>query len=486
MASSWRRRAWWFVVVCAWGMIASLTLANRALFTPWLERFAAQINLTRSATAKSALDEDAHGSHDSHGTHDSHTSSSATRSRSAARVPSVELSLPAQRNLQLSSEPLKLQNYWKSHLIPGEFVDRPGVSDRGITAPVTGVVVQVHAFPGDRVEVGDRLFTLRLTSEYLQNTQAELFRAHRETELIQAQRNRLTKAAEGGAIAQSRLIELDQQIQRQQAFIVGYRQDLIARGLQPEQLDQVARGQFVTTLDVAAGNALGGSEATDEQYEMQSLNVELGSQVQAGQLLATLSNHRELYIRGHAFKREAPQLERAAREGWPISVEFAEDDPQSWPALTERLEIRHLANSVDEATRTFAFFIPISNQSHRYEKQGQPFTVWRFRPGQRVRLFVPMEQFQDVFVVPQSAVVRDGAEAYLFRQNGDRFYRYSVQVLHEDRKSMVVAPDSGIRPGWHVVQNNAAALHRILQSQAGTHEPAGVHVHADGTVHGAH
>ena len=62
-------------------------------------------------------------------------------------------------------------------------------------------------------------------------------------------------------------------------------------------------------------------------YEIQELAVELGQQVQAGQLLAKLSNHQSLYVVGHAFKQEAPFLEQAAQERRPISIEFAEDVP---------------------------------------------------------------------------------------------------------------------------------------------------------------
>lgn len=413
--------------------------------------------------------------------------SGAESLRPVAERQVLELSPQARRNLRLVVKPIRIQNHWKSLLIPGEFVDRPGLSDRGITAPVAGVIAQVHAFPGDRLRTGDTLFTLRLTSEYLQNAQAELFRATRETELIEAQKMRLSKVAEGGAIAQSRLIDLDQQLARQQAVIVGCRQDLLARGLSPEQLARVTQGQFVTTMEIAVPASFATtSKESAEQFEMQALNVDLGDQVQAGQLLATISNHQQLYIRGQAFKREASQLERAARESWPVQVEFAEDDPQNWPLFTESLEIRHLANSIDEATRTFAFFIPVTNQSHEYEKSGQAFTVWRFRPGQRVRLHVPIEQYHDVLVVPASGVVRDGAEFYVFRQNGDLFDRRAVHVLHEDRLHVVIANDGSVAPGWFIAQNNAAALNRILQAQAGSQTPAGVHVHADGTVHGAH
>ncbi len=411
----------------------------------------------------------------------------------------LQLSPQARGNLGLVSRSAKLQSYWRTILVPGEIRDRPGVSDRGVTAPAVGVVTQVHAFPGDTVHPGDRLFTLRLLSEYIQNTQLELFKSARESELIKETRDRLGKISEG-AIPQARLIELDQQLRRQQAAMQGYRQDLLTRGLQPEQIAEVSEGKFVASIDVVAPpplrSSIAASTAVDEKlvddssnslaYEVQELKVDLGTQVQAGQVLGVLANHHSLYVEGHAFKREASYLERAAQQRWPINIEFAEDDPSAWATLDQTFEIRHLANSIDAKTRTFDFFIPLTNQSHSYEKDAKTFVVWRFRPGQRVRLHVPVEELKDVIVLPAGAIVREGPEAYVFRQNGDLFNRLPVRVLHEDRRHVVLANDGSVSPGWFLAQSGAASLNRVLKAQAASGVPAGVHVHADGTVHGAH
>jgi hypothetical protein len=118
-----------------------------------------------------------------------------------------------------------------------------------------------------------------------------------------------------------------------------------------------------------------------------------------------------LYAVGHAFKREAPALERAAQQGWPVEIEFAEDEPDAWPPLGQTFEIRHLANMIDRESRTFDFFVPLVNQSRRSTKEAGSFTVWRFRPGQRVRLHVPVEELRGVIVLPAEAVVREAAEA---------------------------------------------------------------------------
>ena len=103
-----------------------------------------------------------------------------------------------------------------------------------------------------------------------------------------------------------------------------------------------------------------------------------------------------------------------------------------------------------------------------------------------MRLHVPVEQFENVIVLPAAALVREGPEAYVFRQNGDLFNRIAVHVLHEDRLNVVLANDGSLAPGFYLAQGSAASLNRVLKSQAARGEQAGVHVHADGTVHASH
>ncbi|MCA9173805.1 MAG: HlyD family efflux transporter periplasmic adaptor subunit [Planctomycetales bacterium] len=414
----------------------------------------------------------------------------------------LKLSEQARRNLGLVSRAARAQTYWRTIQIPGSIVDRPGQSDRGVTSPAVGVIKGIHAFPGETVHPGDRLFTLHLFSEYLQNTQKEFFAATNEIQLLKAEHARLSPLAQSGGVPQARLIELNNQISRQQALIQAHRQDLLTRGLAPEQIEQIASGKFVSTVDVVApplaridpptetsstdAESQGKPAGEPQAYEMHDLEVELGQQVQAGQLLAMLANHSELYVEGHAFKREAPWLERAAQQGWPVTIEFAEDDPLGWPTIDQRFEIRFLANTVDAENRTFDFFIPLTNQSRTYRKRGETFLVWRFRPGQRVRLHVPVEEMQNVLVLPSDGVVREGPEAFVFQQNGDLFNRLAVHVLHEDRTSIVIANDGSVTPGLFLAQNSAASLNRVLKAQAASGVRADVHVHADGTVHAAH
>ena len=426
---------------------------------------------------------------------------------SAEKQTVLEISEQARKNLSLTSESVRPQSYWRTVVIPGAVADRPGLSDRGVTSPAVGVVTAIHAFPGDTMRPGEPLFTLRLFSEYLQATQTQLFKARQETSIVQAEIDRVSGAVNTGAVSRSKMIELQSEISRQNTLIQAARQELLTRGLTPDQVQQIESGTFVSTVDVVAPPVRDLSsismqsppqliqqvtyinESADGQaiaYEVQELSVELGQQVQAGQLLASLSNHQMLYVVGHAFKREAAFLEQAAQEKRPIEIEFAEDNQSRWPDLEQTFHIRHLSNSIDTNSRTFDFFVPLTNQSRMYGEQGRAFLVWRFRPGQRARIHVPVEKFDDVFVLPSEAVVREGPEAYVFRQNGDLFKQIPVHVLHEDRRSVIVANDGSITAGAFLAQGSAASLNRVLKSQSASGKEPGVHVHADGTTHAAH
>jgi hypothetical protein len=236
-------------------------------------------------------------------------------------------------------------------------------------------------------------------------------------------------------------------------------------------------------------------------YEVQELKVTLGEQVQPGQLLCYLTDHQALYIEGRALKQEVALLERAVRLGWFVRAEFPQDDAAAWlpfrrdlPLLSLAallradclvpmtppdgfLPIRFLANTVDPASQTYPFYLPLPNQHREYANAGTTYRIWRYRPGQRLLLHAPVEQFENVFVLPADAVVREGAEVYIFRQNGDFFERKPVQLLHLDQRFAVLANDGAITPGNFLAHNAAAALNFALKAQAAGGDAGDDHHH---------
>ena len=420
------------------------------------------------------------------------TAEAAEAGEADAGPPSEQilLSAQAQKNLRLTAKPMKAETFWKTLSVPGIVIDRPGYSDRGVVAPVTGIVSSIHKVAGDTARPGEVLFTLTLLSESLHLTQTDLFKATQDIALAQTQRQRL--AASAGAIPESRVIEVDNQITRFEVAVKAYRQELLNRGLSAEQIDGVTQGRFVREIPIVAPARPADPPATlaavprpaqpPPSFEVEELKVELGQQVQAGQTLCLLANHRLLAVEGRAFRDESPLLERAVREGWPVGVDFAEDAVKDWPPLGQTFRVTYVANTIDPDSRTFRFLLPLENQSRTVERDGRSQVLWQFRPGQRVRLLVRVEAVENVFVLPAEAVAREGAEAYVFRQNGDIFDRKPVHVVYQDRLNVVVANDGSVPPGVYVARTGAAQLNRMVKSQSGT-APKGFHIHADGSVH---
>lgn len=409
------------------------------------------------------------------------TDSAPTDEHAHAHADRVKLSAQAQANLRLDVDALTPGPYWRTVVIPGVVVDRPGESDRGVTARLAGVVTDVKARPGDTVKAGDPLFVMQLASEYAQSAQADLAKAAQELRIATTKRDSTAGLVKAGTASATALAEDEAQVKRFTTQVQTIRRQLQTLGFTAAQIDKAEKGEAVTEVVVTAparaqpdGSA--GSQV-EPIFEVQDLKVQLGEQVQAGQTLGTLAYHQRLFVEGRAFKSEAKLLAEAARTGVPIAAEFADEAAGDWPAQPP-LTIHHLSNQVDPATRTFAFYLPLDNQPTTFERDGRTHFVWRYRPGQRVRLKVPAEKLGDgVFVLPAAAVVREGPEAFVFVQNGDLFVRKPVRVLHESRTEVVVANDGSVGPGQFVVRNQAAALNRALKAAAESGHEGHSHEH---------
>ncbi len=427
----------------------------------------------------------------------------ATTEEAVVEAPSEEAVAPsrvvvneqAQSNLGLVAKAMKPQIYWKTIQVPGMVIDRPGQSDRGVVAPAIGVISQIHHFPGDTVQSGDLLFTLTLLSESLHLTQSDLFKSTQEIGLAQSQKERLATA--GAGLPAARIIEVENQITRLEIAVKSYRQELQVRGFEPALIDSISQGKFVKELVITVPSFLTSSnpdstkpaetpaiksEDPPPMYEVEELKVELGQQVQAGQTLCLISNHQRLAIEGRAFRDETPLLERSVRQGWPVEIDFREDT-NDWDAPLHEFRIHHLANTIDSSTRTFAFRIPLENQSRVIDDSGRTQTLWRFRPGQKLRIQVRAEKFENVYVIPSDAVAMEGPEAFVFTQNVNTFERMPVRILLHDRRQVVLANDGTLLPGTYVVQSAAEQLNRMLKSGENSGVPKGFHIHADGSLH---
>ncbi len=390
------------------------------------------------------------------------------------------LSDNAIENLRLKAKASLPGTYWKTLELSGLVVDRIGQSELNIPAPADAVVTSINHQSGNRVQVGEALFELRLRSERLHTAQVELFKTAKDIEFAKAQKARLQSS--GGAVPESRITEVEQQITRFELTLTAHRRELLSNGLTEEQIASAMNGNFVQT-SVVKVPAPKTTQINPDQLmlEVKEIRVQLGQQVEAGQSLCILSNHAQLAIEGYAFADETPLLQKSYRERWPVQVDFQEQT-SDWPKDNQVFQIEHIANTIDPQSRTFAFRMPLINVKSEAHANNNTPAVWRYRPGQRVRLAIRTEQIDNVFVFPADAVASDGGESVVFLQNVNTFERKQVRLLMKDRANAIVANDGSLVPGSFIVQQSASQLNRMLKSK-GSGAPAGYHIHADGSLH---
>jgi biotin carboxyl carrier protein len=408
----------------------------------------------------------------------------------------VIVSDQAQKNLGLTSAQLKAQSVWKTIQVPGMVVDRPGRSDRAVVAPITSVVSKIHATPGDTVRAGDRLFDLRVTSEFVMNAQAELFRTAKEVQLQKKTIERLEASRD--SVAGSQIVEARSLLAKLTGQMRSSRQLLQSAGLTTAQIDEAAEGEFVRSVTVVAPGPAGekamtaalvarASSASDRPpaFEVQELKVEPGQQVQAGQTLCLLANHHLLSVEGRAFRDESALVERSVRNRWPVQIDFREDAGSGWPELKQTFHVRHLSNTIDPVNRTFAFFVRLENQSspHALALPARPEGP---RPGARRRDRQRLRAAARRRDPRRRGVVRVHPERqHLRAQGGAR--RAARARAGGDRQRRGAGDVRQGKETWTIpaVAQTAAQLERMAKAGGGA-VPKGYHVHADGSLHKNH
>lgn len=383
---------------------------------------------------------------------------------------SIELSEQARKNIGLQVAKIELKPFTRSITVPGIVVERPGRSVVQVTAPMAGIVTKIYPTEGEAVVPGQKLFDMRLTHEDLVQSQADLLRTAEELDVIGREIERIEKLTTEGGLAGKTLLERKYEQQKQQAALRSQRQALLLHGLTTSQVDDILRDRkLLQFLSVDAPGPMNGMLTSGDQryYQVQDLRIAQGQHVNAGDALAELVDHSELFIEGNAFERDVPTITRASTDEKLVSA-LMEVDGGS-PQIILDLKILYAAPQIDPDSRTLHFYVTLRNviEQNRQLTDGRRYISWRFRPGQRTQLQIPVETWADRIVLPIDAVVEEGAEAYVFTPNGDHFDRRSVHVEFKDPTSVVIANDGVLFPGDLVAISAAKQLQLALKNKSG-------------------
>lgn len=382
----------------------------------------------------------------------------------------VKLSQSAQANVGLQLAKVELRSFERTITVPAIVVERPGRTNIQVAATLTGMVTRVWPLQGETVTPGQPLFDLRLTHEEVVEGQAQYLRTAEELDVVRKEIARLEKITADGAIAGKTLLERQYELQKLQGVFRAQRQGLLLHGLSNTQVDEiVAERALVSEMTVFAPKKTGDqSEAdTPRLLQVEELKVTEGQNVKAGDPLCILADHAVLYVQGKAFEQDAAVLNKAANNDWRVKA-VVEANGQDRQTVSD-LQIVYLANRVEPESRAFLFYVELPNHVVRdlERPDGHRFSSWQFKPGQRVELMVPVEQWADRIVLPINALVQDGPEAYVFEKNDDHFDRRAVRVEYRDEYSAVLVNDGTLTPGKSVIVSGSYQVHLAMKNKAG-------------------
>lgn len=476
VVQSLRRPKQWVGLVVLFGILGVAALFHERWFPHAQEQWTRVRNVLRlgspSGTAMPSAEEGGeHGHTEEHGGHGHAGHEHAGHDESS----SLEISTQARKNIGLTVAKVKPGTFERTITVPGMVVERRGQTKMRIVAPLTGIVTRIYAIEGEALKPGQPLFDLRLTHEDLLQAQVEFLKIVEELDVVKREVARIQPVAEKGAVPQKVLLERQYEQQKLDASLRAHREALLLHGLSAAQVDEIASERHLkSSLTVAVPQVprferASGTSSTPEceaLFVVEALTVESGRLVTAGDLLLTLADYCQLYIAGDAFEQDAKPVANTVRNHWKVTALLNNED-QTVTAIPG-LSILYLADEVDPVSRTLHFYVKLPNELTRDEtNEGHRFIGWRFRPGQRMQLRIPVEHWPNRIVLPADALVREGAESYVFQENGNHFDRRPVQVEYRDQSAVVIAQDGSLFPGDSVAVSGAQQLQMALKNKSG-------------------
>ena len=456
MKTRFQFRAW------HWVLLAFLLIGSVAIATPqsWLPQTRGLMEYWRTRVRPASSDDGtAHDEEEQDNGHAGHSEDA-----------SIELSAGALENIGYRPMTISLQPFTRTITLPAIVVERPGRSQIQITAPLTGIITKIIPIEGVAVEADSPLFKIRLTHEELVTAQRDFLRSAESLDVVKREIKRLRKLVDENVVPRKRVLEYEYEKQKLEASLNAERQALLLHGLNKEQVDAILRDrELFQTMTILAPKDSSDSAGCDNghSFHVQQLPVTLGQQVEAGDTLCVLANHCVLFIEGRAFADDAVRLREAARQAWKVSASLLVGRQET--VAIDDLRLLYLSDRIDPESRAFRFYVTLPNEVvlDQRSPDGNRFIEWKFKPGQRMELHVPVEKWKDQIVLPVEAVVEEGPETYLYEQNGDHFDRVPVHVEYRDQDQVVVANDGSVFPGDVVAAHGAYQMHLALKNKGG-------------------
>jgi multidrug efflux pump subunit AcrA (membrane-fusion protein) len=209
---------------------------------------------------------------------------------------------------------------------------------------------------------------------------------------------------------------------------------------------------------------------TKARWDIQAIHARPGERVEAGDRLVTLIDPSMLSLKIHPAGHELALLRKVVQGGGKVAARpLIKDAGLNYTDLV----ITHIQSEGDDLHPVA--YLSITNQVLQEREQHR---TWAVQPGTRYVVELPVEVWEDVWVLPADALTEDGADSIVFIENGDSFSPAKVSLLFKDEKVAVLGPQSNLFPGDPVVTRNAFGLALALNAGGGNEvDPHAGHNH---------
>lgn len=425
----------------------------------------------------------------------------------------IALSKQARKSLGLRVRTVSLSYFTEYIEVPGVVTDWPGRTHIVVTSPLTGVINAIHVSRGELIRSGAPLFSLRLTHQDLVKSQEQFLTQLGQLDVAEKEIARLRTITTSGAVAGKTLLAREYERDMLVAGVRAARQAMLLHGLSEPQIQRIetdrelVREITVYAPQLHADDSLhhdslhdhpedpslppGGptpssapvptvtrlatvttqSPAESSHVHIEAdllvtmLDVSRGQSVEAGESMARLSDYSRILIEGHAFERDGAALRAAAESGASVQAVF---ESSVKPLVVNDLKVAYIGNEVSRQSRALPFYVELANEIERSESlRDQRFVSWQYKPGQRLKLRLPVKTYDNVIVVPKDAVGEEGLENYVFVDHGDHLDRLPVNLVARGPLQVAIANDGQLKPRQKIALNSAHQLLMALRNQAG-------------------
>jgi multidrug efflux pump subunit AcrA (membrane-fusion protein) len=396
----------------------------------------------------------------------------------------VEISGDGQNNIGMQTIQTSLSDFQRTIRVPGRIVGQPEHWRMAVAAPVNSVVSEINVTAGESVDPGKLLCKLRVSDDELITRQTNLLEQVGQLEFVRRDEERLRSAVDAGGAAAKSLVERQHELRRLEISVAAAREGLGLVGLNNEQIETIINDRkLIGTMPVVAPGHHADEVCDDLPHTLtvSQINIVTGQRVTTGEALLTLGDYCKLQIEAYASESETPYIYRVLNENLAIAAilnPVGTSERNEKEQRLDGLKLLYIAPELDPQTRSLRLVINLDNEAvHESEVGGRKFTTWRYRPGERLEVLLPLEVWTKRIVLPADAVIQDGAESVVFVKENDTFIRHTVVEEYRDTNS-VVLKEGALPIGEYVVTQGAFRVHLAMQNASGAKiDPHAGHSH---------